>query len=391
MDELKTYLLFLLCFGPFFLNAQEINISFPKEGNNSYSLVIYRGIKTDTIQAGALNLSGKVKLKIPSSYKDYRRIALLSIGDKSSLRIVLDGNSFSIGEDGDGGYRFEGTKESAYLYDFLINNPSFKRDTAYFADCFIEDFFFVRKLHQVVIEGRGTLSDKANLRLFAIDKLDFDNLYTTGLWYYVVDGIVRLSPGQELLGEDMTRILKRIKSQEVFEHLLSNLVTITEQYGWDDAFETIVSYAKESGRIQVPQGDIYTAFQSIKVRKGMVAPKIEGLETPLAYQDALLIFYQPDCHNCEAQLQELIKIYPSLEEKNIRVIALSADSEKANVKKDKDRFPWVDTLCDLEGFAGENFTNYGVMGTPTFFLLDKEHRLVRKFALISDVKGALNL
>lgn len=391
MNVLKKYLLLLFILLSSMSGAQEINVLLPKDAGRNYSLVLYRGLETDTIQTGILNAEGRTLLKIPSLYKHYNGIALLSVEGKTSLRMVLDGNSFSVRQDDNDEYHYIGTKENVYLNDFFTNKPPAKKDTTLFANNFIEDFFFVSHLKHIVIDGGGTLSDKANLRLFAIDKLDLDKLYTTGLWYYAIDGIVRLSPGQELMGEDMVRILKRIKKQEVFEHFLENLITITEQYGWDDAFEIIVSYAKKSARIQTPQGDIYTAFQSVKVCKGMVVPEIDGLQKPLVDEVCLLLFYQPDCHNCEAQLNELIEIYPYVKAKDIRVITISSDFEMASVKKDKERFPWGDTLCDFNGFAGKNFVNFGVMGTPTFFLLDKDHRLVKKFALVSELKMALNL
>ncbi|MCU6167647.1 hypothetical protein KWH76_22865, partial [Enterobacter roggenkampii] len=107
--------------------------------------------------------------------------------------------------------------------------------------------------------------DKANARLYALNQLDVDKLYSSGIWYNVIDGLTRLTADQQLMAEDMVRLMKRIKSQEAFEHLANNLILITEQYGWDDAFDIIVPYIEESGRIAVPQGRIFDAFALAKV------------------------------------------------------------------------------------------------------------------------------
>jgi len=37
---------------------------------------------------------------------------------------------------------------------------------------------------------------------------------------------------------------------------------------------------------------------------------------------------------------------------------------------------WADKLCDYKGFDGDNFRNYGIVGTPTYILIDKE-RIIR--------------
>jgi hypothetical protein len=41
--------------------------------------------------------------------------------------------------------------------------------------------------------------------------------------------------------------------------------------------------------------------------------------------------------------------------------------------------------CDFTGMSGENFTNYGVLGVPTLFLLDQEGVVLKKTAMVDEV------
>ncbi|MFV0539444.1 MAG: peroxiredoxin family protein [Dysgonomonas sp.] len=71
----------------------------------------------------------------------------------------------------------------------------------------------------------------------------------------------------------------------------------------------------------------------------------------------------------------------------VRVVSLSSDHLKESFEKDKKHFPWADNdkLCDFQGFSGKNFLNYGIMSTPTFFLIDKDGIVIRRYALVADI------
>jgi len=198
--------------------------------------------------------------------------------------------------------------------------------------------------------------------------------------------MVKLSDSQDALGKDVVKILGRTHSQEVFEALSGDIITITEQFGLDDAFDIIVPYIQASGRIKTPKGKMFDAFTMAKIRKGMQAPIIEGYkkQADIASPDkTVVIFYDPDCHNCEVQLEQLISDYKKLKMRNIQIVSVSSSMETDEHNKDVNRFPWTNKLCDYKGFAGSNFKNYGVLGTPTIFLLDKDNKVLGRYALVS--------
>ncbi|MDH6308318.1 peroxiredoxin [Dysgonomonas sp. PFB1-18] len=384
----RSFLICLIVILPFFVNAQTINVLLPEEANKEYAFVLSKGIRQDTIQKGTLSFSGSVTIHIPDKDKGYTGMGSLQIKDNAPFNFIISGAGFDVEQGADSKCVFKNSPENAYLYSVLQDRVTPSANSARYAPVFIDMVRYMQQLDRAV--QTGNLKEKSVARMYALQKLDIDKLYTSGIWYNVIDGLVRLNTDQQTLGQNMTKILERIKSQEVYEHLVDNLITITQQFGLDDAFDIIIPYVQQSGRIETPRENIFMAFAMAKVRRGMTAPRIEGLNPTIDASNAektLLVFYQPDCENCHIQLEQLIKIYPKLNQMGVRVVSLSSDHQKESFEKDRKRFPWAenDKLCDFQGFGGKNFINYGIMGTPTFFLIDKNGIIIRRYALIADI------
>lgn len=385
----KLILFSLILIFPFIANAQRINISIPKEANKEYIFTLSKGIVDDTIQKGKLSAIGSITIKIPQKEKDYVGMGSLQIKDSAPINMIINHENFDMNQEADLKYKFKNSKENTYLYSIMQDKVTPVQDTTLYAAHFINLINFMQQLNKVNNRG-ASLQEEANTRSYALDKLNMNHLYTSSIWYYVIDGVIKLAPNQEIMGNDMVRLLKRTKSQDIFEHLANNLITITEQYGWDDAFDIIVPYIVKSGRIKVPQGKMFDAFSLAKIQKGTLAPPIQGLKQSLKLSTAsktLLVFYQPDCENCHVQMNKLIQLYPKLKQMGVRIISISSDTNEKSYKQEIKNYPWPDDdkLCDLKGFAGRNFTNYGIMSTPTFFLLDKDKKVVKRYALVADI------
>lgn len=385
--KLKLHL-FLLLF-PIAIIAQEINVSLPGEANKPYAFILNKGIKKDTIQVGMIPFSGDIKIIIPQSEKDYVGMGSLNIAEKAPINMIVNKENFNLSLSSNNKYEFKNSKENTFLYSIIQDKVAPTQDTTLYAYHFIELISYMQQLNKVA-SSNVSLNEKFNTRQFGLEKLDLNRLYTSSLWVYIIDGLVTTSPTQESLGKDMIKLLSRCDDQEIFEHLSENLITITEQFGLDESFDIIVPYIKKTGRIKIPTGNMFYAFALAKIQRGIIPPPIEGLKTPLTDSNAtgtLLAFYQPDCDNCHAQMDLLIKDYPKLKEKGIRIISISSDSNQDSFKKDIKRYPWedADKLCDFKGFGGKNFMNYGIMSTPVFFLLDKDKKVVKRYALVTDI------
>jgi hypothetical protein len=67
------------------------------------------------------------------------------------------------------------------------------------------------------------------------------------------------------------------------------------------------------------------------------------------------------------------------------VIAISADKTEQGFQKKLAYHQWPDNYCDFTGMGGENFSNYGVLGVPTLFLLDQGGTVLKKTAILDEL------
>jgi peroxiredoxin len=92
----------------------------------------------------------------------------------------------------------------------------------------------------------------------------------------------------------------------------------------------------------------------------------------------LIFFYESGCAHCEEAIALLTENYQRLTQKGIDVIAVSSDMLTENFLKTAEKFPWKTRICDYKGIQGDNFKNYGVYGTPMFFVVNKTGKIVLK-------------
>jgi thiol-disulfide isomerase/thioredoxin len=213
-----------------------------------------------------------------------------------------------------------------------------------------------------------------------------DALYTSGFWNYVIASAFELFSDKALFGQAMVKNLERTRLPKVFDALANDLVTICEQFAWQEAEDVIISYLVSSGRVQNASGKLWMALEMDKVKAGNKAIPIHGIKN---LSNTLLIFYESDCGSCEKQLNELVTYYPALKEKKMQIVSIAADRDEQIFERRATTFPWPDKLCDYKGFSGENFINYRIIGTPTIFIIDKKGYITGRYAQLQET-GLIN-
>lgn len=233
-------------------------------------------------------------------------------------------------------------------------------------------------------------------------KIDFDALYGSSLWFSIINSCIEAyskeGPFYETFGADVVSNLKQIKNEQVYQDLLDAAISVTEKFAWNKDEEAIVNFIVKDNRIKNPQGKLLKIIQSHKTSVGKKAFNLElsqTLETKnktiilktdqLKMKFGLLLFYQSGCGHCETFIEGLQKNYDRLSSLGVRIIAISADVDQTEFKNKAVSFKWKDTYCDFKGTNGINFTNYGVIGTPTIFLLDNKGIVLEKIATIDQL------
>ena len=100
---------------------------------------------------------------------------------------------------------------------------------------------------------------------------------------------------------------------------------------------------------------------------------------------SLLLFYQSDCGHCETAIDELKNNYKDIVGRGIKIISIAGDLDPAVYTKTAASIPWAAKYRDAEGMNGVNFKNYGVIGTPTMYIIDSKGIILSKMATITEV------
>jgi peroxiredoxin len=424
MKQFITVILLTLFYNVSF--AQTVELYFPYFAGNEYTFYLSKGTSNDTVQTGTIGATGRLNFTLPEKDKDYVGIVHFTFGENSNLNFILNKENFSISNKdanpSESNIVFTNSAENDFLrlqlrqqqvlfrkIDVVYRGQDAYADDPILYPVFEKEFAYLQGLYDTrqktltasnlyaaqyiriigFLNGFGSrlYAPSANAeRLqdairFINDELDMDILYSSGFWNHLISSTFELFANKTAFGEAMVNNLKRIRSQQVFEVLANDLITICEQYGWIDAENVIIPYLLSSGKITNPQGKLYMAFELDKVKAGSKAQPIEGQKN---LSNVLLMFYESGCSNCVAQLDELKKHYAELQKKKIRVIVISADTGKEVFEYHSKDFPWPDKLCDFNGFDGKNFRNYGVVGTPTFYLIDKKEIITGRYARLKD-------
>jgi len=237
-----------------------------------------------------------------------------------------------------------------------------------------------------------SLTELELMKDYALSQFDTETLYYSGLWGPYINGLLELyyqeSPFFGQFGNDIATLLQGIKSQEIFYALTNDASTICAQFGWNADEISLSKYLIQSDRIINPQGKLKQMLMQYRFEPGMPAPKI--LISKNQYLDfkknkTLVVFYESECSMCEKEMELLSDNYRKLKENGIEVVSIAADHIKSVFESSSKKFPWSMKLCDLNGFSGDNFNNYAIMGTPTFYLIDKEGIILGKYAGVKEI------
>ena len=386
----KFFLFILTPFLSIAAKAQTISFTLVDEGNKNFCFYIPNGLKTDTLVRGRVNMLGQGKVIIPDRYKGVAAMGVLDVADGVKQNLILEDKDFSISVISGQQPVFTGSEENDLLYNKQQDIMN-KENENTFAQFYVKILNSVSKASRIVAQpNSANLFERTSARLSLVNDADVDKLYYSRFWFYTIDGILQLSISQEAFADDMIKLLEKTKTERVYTALVEDIIMITNQFGLDDAFDKVLLHVKDSGKIKYPQGIIFDAFKMLKVRKGTTAPALVGLSHSVEnYDYSLLIFHQPGCDHCHEQLRLLNENLKFFKEKKVRIVSISGDMDEKSFEEESKTFLWNDKLCDYKGFAGNNFTNFGVIATPILYLVDAKDLVLGRFGTVDAAKKCL--
>lgn len=414
------------------VQCQTINIEFSHFGGKGYDYLVVHGEKQDTVVSGKLDKSGKTTITFNGPFKGYKGMSRLLFDDGSGLDLIVNKENFTIRcieaiPDAEN-IHFISSPENEYLLSQTIKQQKILRK-AQIADAVLASYkstdavyvsfekeqqqleqnyklvknnnaqstLYAARIIEVVefLIGIGSslkLSEEqkmAEANTFVLSKLDMNVLYNSYQWNTVLTSWLSLQQylvkDDAILLENLQQVGARIKSNEQYTAFADLMVKQLAKIGKDDLISAFGIAIASSGRIEKPGRYLLAAMGG--PQKGMLAPFLTwdgGNHTFNKNQKTILIFYESGCNNCDNEMNSLRGNYPILLQKGYEVVSVTSDMDKATSEKSISSLPWKKKYCDYKGTAGDNFISYGVIGTPTIFIIDKNGIITGRYASLAE-------
>ena len=238
----------------------------------------------------------------------------------------------------------------------------------------------------LLIAEKNYVVENLNFRLLAETALYKDYIqYWVGSYQFSSTSKAQF---EQQLQVDMLKTLARLvrqKEKTAAQNLAKDLINFNSQMGFDNNTFEIVKYMQTVDSEFVGKNrNLSRTLTAAQLLEYKIPPKIVGLKED-TYKNCLIIFIDSDCDHCRDEVAKIIKNYDKIKQRGIRIISIAADRDKAKYEKYSAKFLWKDKLCDFRGLDGENFNNYGVIGTPVLFLTDKNGKIIDSFIYFEDI------
>jgi len=417
------------------LPAQEVRLSAPLLSGREAKLFYFAGAKTDSLSA-TIDASGKAAFRIPGG--NYRGMSIITVPEaggiefvaaEPSVEVECNGDTFSFEK-----LNFTHSVENRFLNYIFTSQTRYLQKQAWLqaGNAYLAEdsplLSAVKSELKSVEDSIAQLSNEITAsklyaarffrlseymnRLFTAEQkgdtigalpvrkemevsLDISSLYTSGqLWNSVLNFYISLfshTVGEDQQQQYATSVLRTSQRlpASYYEAYIAGCITEAERFGWKQAEDSILS------KLLITRPGFTSSLEILQRAIGAylaqnkkAMPAIIGLygTDKTKTGKTLIAFYDSDCSTCVNEMFRLTTIYSQLQDKNIRVVSIAGDTDKELYKKGIQDFPWQDKLCDFKGITGENFTNYNVIGTPSFFLIDGNRKLIGQFYAVSDLQ-----
>lgn len=184
------------------------------------------------------------------------------------------------------------------------------------------------------------------------------------------------SKTQEFAYKYVSLGFKEIKQKEVLQYLEENYTQVAQQcldnLEKDALAQRLAAY--EAMKVGSKAPDI-TFTKTTYFPKGITAKKLSDLNA----EKYLLIFAAGWCPHCTTEIPKVADRYKNLKAKGIEVVLVSLDETTTDFAQFAAPFPFISTT-DLQKWDGQAAKEYQVYATPSYFMLDKDLKIVGKYS-----------
>lgn len=100
----------------------------------------------------------------------------------------------------------------------------------------------------------------------------------------------------------------------------------------------------------------------------------------------LVIFAAGWCGHCKEEMPKIEEYYATLKGKKVEVVLVSLDDNEQTFTQFTSALPFISTT-DLQKWNGKAATDYQVYGTPSYFILNKDLKILQKLKDVNHLKS----
>ena len=433
---MRTKIKFIIIFFclSYMVDAQTIEMNFPKFAGKNFEFIIFQGDKLVKVyENDTIPKNGLVKIDIPKEFSPYKgmcRWLITNSAEGGGLDMAIPGYGFKVtcfSEKPDEtniiyeGFdsvnelnrlnkiqqkiidKFETMNKAIQLYD--INHPlyfSFQKELEIQKEAYKEFYKELKannnynaKILPIInlISGSpdkltNNYEEKAQFfNQYITNELNFDDLYTSGHWTGIIQSWVQMHAqmfqNKNSFFNDFTSLTNRINDPKKFTDFVGKVTYYLTLYSKDDFIQLISPLVRSSGKITSYEGKTMQAY--VKGLVGMQAPNIEWM-TPkdekttlydLPQKQILIVFWSSECSYCSGEMPKINEWAKG--KKDVIVLAISLDTDKYKYYETIKKYDSLMPYADFKGWESSIVKDYYVYATPTFYLLDKNKIIIKKY------------
>ena len=226
------------------------------------------------------------------------------------------------------------------------------------------------------------------------------NFKTSGLFRELIEGHYLLL---ENMGQSLDRIA--IEMNKSTEYLITNLQN--NKVLLNTVSEKLFNYFEKRSLFQASEylavrmlankqcvlnDDLAKKFENYrKLKVGNTAPEIilhNGDKLSSQTTNTLVVFGASWCPKCSEDFLKLTSYYNNWSAK-LTVIYISLDTDKAAFNKAYKNAAWQ-TYCDYKGWDTKAAKDYFITGTPSYFLLDENQKILVRPSSLEQIDAWVN-
>jgi len=240
------------------------------------------------------------------------------------------------------------------------------------------------------------------ISFFRTTDFNHPNFKTSGLFKEFIEGHYMLleNMGQSL---DSINVQMNISSKYLIDNLqkndsllntvADNLYNYFEKRSLIKASEYMSIYLLDTQQCAL-NDDVASKLESYrKMKAGNIAPEIifaNNKKLSDIKTNKLVVFGASWCPHCTKEIPKLIENYKNWKDKNIEIVYISLDTNDSEFKKTYKEVPWQQTYCDYKGWDTQPAKDYYITGTPTYYLLDSNNKILARPKTVLHVNTWIN-